>query len=63
MEPLELQDESVADDLDLRGDDGQNGGVDAVELVEAAPGSTLSQTREDLPNCLESKEKASGSSF
>lgn len=52
VEPLELQDESVADDVDLGGDDGQHGGVDAVELVEAAPGSTLSQAGEDLPNRL-----------
>lgn len=59
VEPLELQDESVADDVDLGGDDGQHGGVDAVELVKAAPGSTLRQTGEDLPNRLQRKRKAS----
>lgn len=31
-------------DGDLLGGDGQNGEVDAVELIEAAPGAGLSQT-------------------
>lgn len=62
VEPLELQDESVTDDLDLGGDDGQHGSFDAVELIEAAPGSTLSQAREDLPNRLERKRRASSPS-
>lgn len=62
MEPLEPQDESVTDGVDLGGDDGQHGGVDAVEFVEAAPGSTLSQAGEDLPNRLEMNRNASSSS-
>jgi len=36
----------------LRGDDGQDGHVDTVELVEAAPGTALTQTGEDLPDRL-----------
>lgn len=57
MEPLEVQYESVANGLDLGGDDGQHGGVDAVELIKAAPGSTLSQTGEDLPYSLQRQRK------
>lgn len=63
MEPLELQDESVADDVDLGGDDGQHRSIDAVELIEAAPGSTLSQAGENLSNRLERKRKASNAPY
>lgn len=61
VEPRELKNESVPDDLDLRGDDRQHGGVDAVKLIEAAPGSALGQTRENLPDRLERKRNTSSS--
>lgn len=63
VEPIELQDESIPDDVDLGGDNGQHRSVDPVKLVEAAPGSTLSQAREDLSNRLERKRKASNASL
>ena len=44
LESLVFVDEGVLDGLDLRGDDRQNGDVDSVELIEAAPGPTLTQT-------------------
>jgi len=40
---------------ELGGDDGQDGHVDAVELVEATPGTALAQTGEDLPDRLTAK--------
>ena len=45
MEPLEVHDESVSDGGELGGDDRQHGDVNAVELVEASPRSTLTQPR------------------
>ena len=56
MEPLEVQDESVADCLDLGGDDRQHRGIDAVELIKAAPGTTLGQARQYLPHSLDTEE-------
>ena len=53
LESLEVVDEGVPDGLDLGGDDGQHWDVDAVELIKAAPGATLGQTREDLTYSLE----------
>lgn len=57
MKPLEVQHESVSDSVDLGGDDRQHGGINAVKLIKTAPGSTLSQTRQDLPNSLTNREK------
>ena len=53
LESLEVVDEGVPDGLDLGGDDRQHWDVDAVELIKAAPGATLGQTREDLTYSLE----------
>ena len=42
-------------DLDLLADRGQHLLVQAVELIKAAPGSTLDQPHEDAPHALEVK--------
>jgi len=44
--------DGVLDALDLDGDDGQHLDADAVELVEAAPGTGLRQTLVDVTDRL-----------
>lgn len=57
MKHFKSQHESIADGLDLRGDDGEHGCINPIEFVKASPGSTLGKTREDLPNCLHTHNK------
>ena len=52
-EALHLGDERLLDGLELRRDDREDRGVDAIELVEAAPGATLTQAVEVLADGLE----------
>ena len=47
-----LVDECVLYGLDLGADDREHRDVDAVELVKAAPRSTLAQAREQLAHSL-----------
>lgn len=54
-------DQRIADCLDLRRDDRQHGGIDPVELIEAAPRATLGKAREDLPDSLGIPTGCSGS--
>ena len=55
MKPCQVQNESFADSLDLGGDNWQHWGVDAIELIEATPRSTLGKAREDLTHSLRTK--------
>lgn len=50
-------DQRIADCLDLRRDDRQHGGIDPVELIEAAPRATLGKAREDLPDSLGNSDR------
>ena len=45
-------DESILDSLDLSGYHREHRDVNSVELIKAAPGSALTQSREDLTNSL-----------
>lgn len=47
-----VQNESIADGLDLRGDNWQHRGIDTIEFIEAAPSSTLGEAGEDLTHSL-----------
>ena len=53
LESGKLMDEGISDGLDLRRDDREHGGVDPVELIEAAPGPALCEARENLPHGLD----------
>lgn len=52
MESGQLHDQRLPDGTELRGDDGEDGNVNTIELVEAAPRSALTQAREDLTHSL-----------
>lgn len=60
LERGQLVDQRVPDGLDLRRDDREHGGVDPVELIEAAPGAALGKAREDLPDSLRMPSEPSG---
>ena len=47
-----LVDESILNGLDLSGYDREYRDIDTIELIKAAPGTTLAQTRVDLPHSL-----------
>ena len=47
-----LVDESILNGLDLPGYDREYRDIDTIELIKAAPGTTLAQTRVDLPHSL-----------
>lgn len=53
LERGELMHQSISDGLNLRRDDREHGGIDAIELVKAAPGPTLREARENLPDGLQ----------
>lgn len=50
---LVLVGDSILNGLDLRGDHREHRDVNAIELIEAPPGSTLAQTREQLAHSLQ----------
>ena len=52
LESLVFVDEGILNGLNLSGDDGEDGDIDSVELVKAAPCSTLTQTRVDFTHSL-----------
>ena len=45
-------DKGILDSLDLSGDHREHGDINSVELVKAAPGTTLTQPRKQLPHSL-----------
>ena len=59
VELLELEDEGVADGLQLCGDDGQDRHVDTVELVKTSPCSALTHSGQNLPDSLHNNPKLS----
>ena len=59
VELLEVEDEGVTDGLQLRGDNGQDGYVDTVELVKTSPRSALTHSGQNLPYGLHNKRTGS----
>lgn len=57
MKSLQVHKKSVPDCCQLCGDDGQHRDVDTIEFIETTPGTTLTQSREDLTNCLDKQTK------
>ena len=55
LKAFELHRKRVLDGLELRGNDGENRGVDSVELVETSPSAALAQTGEVLTHGLEER--------
>ena len=55
--------QGVSNGRQLGGNNGQHGDVDSVELIEASPGSALTQPREDLSNSLEFTKRHIGNSL
>ena len=53
-------DECILNGLDLSGDDGEHRDVNSVELIKAAPSSTLTQPREYLTNSLNGESQMNG---
>lgn len=43
MEPFQTEIQCILDGLELSGDDRQHGHINAIELIKAAPGSTLTE--------------------
>jgi hypothetical protein len=52
VETFEVENQRILDGLELCRDDRQHRNINAVELVKAAPGTTLAQAREDLAHRL-----------
>ena len=48
-------DESILDSFDLSGYHREHRNIDSIELIKAAPSSTLTQSREDLTNGLQAQ--------
>lgn len=62
MKPFKVQNESIANSLDLGGDNWQHWGIDSIELIKAAPSSTLGEAREDLTHSLHKGKENKGKS-
>lgn len=63
MKPFKVQNESIANGLDLGRDNWQHWGIDSIELIKAAPSSTLGKSREDLTNSLHKGKENKGKSW
>ena len=63
MKLEQVHNQGISNRRQLGGNNGQHGDIDSVEFVEASPGSTLTQSREDLSNSLEFTKRHIGNSL